>query len=154
MLDTPQIIQTKAQPAAIIRFSIPRDEIGQVMGAAIGEVIAVAAAQGIGPAGPVFSHHSRLEPEMFHFEVGVPVNGAVTPSGRVVASELPAAKVIRTIYHGPYEGLGEAWGEFIDLIETEGLTTADNFWECYLTDPEKTKNPDDYQTELNRPLAE
>lgn len=152
MLDEPQILLTEAQPAAVIRFSIPRDQIREVMTQAIGEVIRTASEQGIGPVGPVFSHHERMEPEMFHFAVGVPISGPLLPKGRVVAGELPAARVIRTIYHGGYEGLHDAWGQFGDLIEAAGHKTAPNLWERYLSDPATTPNEADYQTELNRPL--
>lgn len=152
MLDEPQLIQTEAQPAAVIRFSIPRAQIREVMGPAMQEVIRTAITQGIGPVGPLFSHHSRMEPEMFHFEVGVPVSSEVKPTGRVVASELPAVRVMRTIYHGGYEGLGEAWGEFIGQLEGAGHKLAPNLWERYLTNPDETPDPADYQTELNRPI--
>jgi hypothetical protein len=36
----------------------------------------------------------------------------VTPVGRVKAGQLPATTIARTIYHGDYDGLGAAWGEF------------------------------------------
>jgi effector-binding domain-containing protein len=153
MLSPLTIVQTGARPAAVIRFTIPREKIREVMGPAIGEVIATAQAQGIGPAGPVFSHHFRMSPDIFDFEVGVLVSAPVTPTGRVVASELPAAKVVRTIYTGPYEGLGDAWGEFIDQLEAAGHKPAPNLWECYLTDPASTPDPADTQTELSRPIA-
>lgn len=35
MLDQPRIVQTRAQPAAVIRLTIPREEIRNVMGPAI-----------------------------------------------------------------------------------------------------------------------
>ncbi len=83
MIDTPQITETTAQHAAVIRLTIPRAEIQQAMGPAIGEVMAAVGEQGIGPAGPVFSHHFKMDPEIFDFEVGVPVASPVTPVGRV-----------------------------------------------------------------------
>jgi effector-binding domain-containing protein len=152
MIDKPEIVQTESQPAAIIRLTVPRSEMQAVMGSGIGEVIAAVIAQGIGPAGPVFSHHHRMVPDMWDFEIGVPVSGPVTPVGRVVAGELPAAKVARTVYHGDYEGLGDGWGELAAWITAEGLTVAPNFWECYLTNPDTTPDPADWQTELNKPM--
>jgi hypothetical protein len=97
MLDTPQITQTEPQLTAIIRLTIPREEIQAVMGPAIVEVMAAVATQGIGPTGPVFSHHLRMDPAIFDFEVSVPVTKTVTPVGRVQPSQLPATKVARTI---------------------------------------------------------
>src|SRR5690242_17116165 len=98
------------------------------MGPAIGEVIVTVSGQGVGPAGPVFSHHFRMDPEVWDFAVGVPVHAPVTSSGRVQPGELPAKRVARTTYRGPYEGLGEAWGEFHRWITQEELATAPDFW--------------------------
>lgn len=52
MIDTPQITQSAAQQTAVIRFTIPRAEIQNVMGPGMGELMAAVAAQGIAPAGP------------------------------------------------------------------------------------------------------
>lgn len=154
MLTEPQILTTRAEPAAVIRLTIPREQIQQLMGPAIHEVIAAVAAQGIGPAGPVFSRHFCVDPAIFDFEVGVPVSGPVQPSGRVHASELPAAKVIRTVYQGPYENLGPAWGEFTAQIERmEEIKAASGFWERYVYGPESSPDPAQWRTELNRVLA-
>ena len=84
MLDEPQIIQTVARPAAILRLTVPRT-------------------------------------------------------------------VAQTIYHGPYEGLGSAWGEFDSWIVARGHPRAP--WECCLAGPEANPDPATYRTELNRPLV-
>ncbi len=152
MIETPQITETAAQSAAVIRLTIPRAEIQHVMGPAIGEVMAAVAAQGINPAGPVFSHHLKMDPETFDFEVGVPVTGAVASAGRMKPSQLPGAKVARTVYHGGYEGLGPAWGEFKSWLAANGHKTAPNLWERYVTGPESNPDPTTFRTELNWPL--
>lgn len=152
MLAPLTIVQTEAQSVAVIHITVPRDQMQEVMGPAIMESMSAATAQGIGPSGPVFAHHFGMTPGIFNFEVGVPVSSPVTPVGRVKPSELPAAKVARTLYTGPYEGLGEAWGEFHDLIEAAGHTLAPNLWERYLAGPATKTNPNDYETELNHPI--
>jgi hypothetical protein len=78
MLDTPQITQTAAQRTAVIHLTIPREEIRNVMGPGISELMATVAAQGIAPAGARFSHHLRMDPEVFDFEIGVPVPAPIT----------------------------------------------------------------------------
>ncbi|MBL8796456.1 MAG: GyrI-like domain-containing protein [Planctomycetia bacterium] len=153
MIDAPHLTDTVAQQTAVIRLTIPRSEIQQVMGPAIGEVMSTLAAQGVAPAGPVFSHHFRMSPDIFDFEVGVPVRQAVTPVGRVSASQLPAARVARTVYHGPYEGLGAAWGQFGDWLAANGHQPTANLWECYVFGPESSPDPAAWRTELNRPLV-
>jgi effector-binding domain-containing protein len=94
-----------------------------------------------------------MDPRTFDFEVGVPVGRPVSEAGRVKVSQLPAAKVARTIYRGSYEGLSSAWGEFGDWITSAGYTAADNLWECYITGPESGADPAAWETELNRPLT-
>ena len=153
MIDKPHLTQTAAQSTAVIRFTIPRDEIQKVMGPAIEEVMATVAAQGVGPAGPVFDLHFRMDPKVFDFEVGVPVSSPVSPAGRVVPSQVPAATVARTIYHGDYEGLGPAWGEFDAWIAAEGHSPGPGLWEVFVSGPETDPDPATWRTELNRPLT-
>ncbi|MCB1235207.1 MAG: GyrI-like domain-containing protein [Verrucomicrobiae bacterium] len=149
MLDPLTVVQTEALPAAVVRLTIPRDQIREHMGAAIGEVMEAVAAQGVGPAGPLYSFHFSLPPDQFDFEVGIPVSGAFTPAGRVRPGELPAMSAVRTVYTGPYEGLGEAWGEFKDRIAQGGREIAEIFWERYLTDPVSEPDSSRFRTELN-----
>jgi effector-binding domain-containing protein len=150
MLDKPYIVQTKTQPAAVIRLTVPRGEIGTVMGPAIGEVMSAVAAQGVKPAGPVFSHHFKMDPKVFDFEIGVPVESPVRAAGRVKPGELPGATVARTVYRGPYEGLGKAWGEFDSWITENKHEPSPNLWESYVSGPEAGAIP---ATELNRPIV-
>jgi effector-binding domain-containing protein len=154
MLDKPRIVQTASQLTAFIHLTIPREEIGQVMGPGISEVMSTIKAQGIEPTGPWFTHHLKMDPATFDFEICVPVSKPVTASGRVKPGELAAAKVARTVYRGPYEGLGEAWGEFMEWIAAQGLSAKADLWECYSTGPETSDDPAEWATELNRPLAE
>lgn len=154
MIDIPEITQTDAMTTATIRLTIPRHEIQQVMGPAIQEVMGTVFGQGLTPAGPVFSYHHKMDPETFDFEVGVPLASPITPAGRVQVSALPARKVARTTYRGPYEGLGEAWGEFTDWIEGQGLSMAPDLWEFYAAGPETGPDSSTWRTELVKPLEE
>lgn len=153
MIDTPEITLTEPLQAAVVRLTIPRSEIGNVMGPAIGEVMAALAAQGLAPAGPLFSHHFRVDAETFDFEVGVPVQGVVAPAGRVKPGSLPGVKAARTVYHGPYEGLGGAWGEFQAWVASRELNPAADVWETYLSGPETDPDPGTWRTELVQPLV-
>jgi len=152
MLDTPKIAETAVQLTAIIPLTIPRAEIQAVMGPGIGELMAAVAAQGLTPTGAWFTHHRRMDPDVFDFEIGVPVSAPVAAIGRVRPSQLPATKVARTVYQGPYEGLGDAWGAFEAWIAKNGHKAAPNLWECYVAGPESGSDPRAWRTELNRPL--
>jgi effector-binding domain-containing protein len=153
MIEPPRIVQTTAIPIACIHFTIPRAEMMKVMGPGIGELMSTLAAQGISPGGPVLCHHLKMSPATFDFELGVPVGRPVTPSGRVKPGQLPATTVARTVYHGPYQGLPGAWGEFEAWIAAQGRISGPSLWEVYLTDPQQNPDPATWRTELNRPLA-
>lgn len=153
MIDTPHIVQTQAQASATIHLTVPRDQIQSVMGPAMQEVMQTVAAQGAQPAGPLFSYHRHIPTDTFDFEVGIPVARPVDPTGRVQPSELPATRIARTIYRGPYEGLGDAWGKFNQWIEAQGLKAGPTLWECYAVGPESGSDTTQWQTELNRPLV-
>jgi effector-binding domain-containing protein len=153
MLDKPEIIQTDAQLTAVIHVTIPREQIREVMGPGITELMQAVASQGIEPSGAWFTHHLRMDPKVFDFEICVPVATPVAAAGRVRPGQLPAAKVARTVYRGPYEGLGSAWGEFISWIKANGHETRADLWECYVTGPETSPDPSTWRTELNQPLA-
>lgn len=153
MIEPPRITQTDAQLTAVIHLTVPREEIQRVMGPGISELMAAITAQGIAPAGPWFTHHLRMDPDIFDFEISVPVAAPVAAVGRVKPGRLPASRVARTVYHGPYEGLGDAWGEFVDWIEANGHAPAADLWECYIAGPESNPDPAAWRTELNRPLT-
>jgi effector-binding domain-containing protein len=152
MLETPQIAQSTVQLAAVIRLTIARDEIRNVMGPGLREIFTALAEQGIEPAGPWFTHHLKMDPELFDFEICVPVATPVAPMGRVQSGQLPARRVARTVYIGPYEGLGDAWGDFETWIKANGHKSAADLWEIYVAGPESSPDPTEWRTELNRPL--
>jgi len=153
MLDKPQIVRTAGQAIAVIRLTVPREEIQKVMGPGRGELMAAVAAQGVATTGPWFTHHLRMPAEVFDFEICVPVAKPVAAAGRVKPSQWPALKMARTVYHGPYEGLASAWGELMAWIAAEGHTPAPELWECYLAGPESGPDPARWRTQLSRPLT-
>ena len=152
MIDTPQIADSPAQLIASIRLKVPRAEIRQVMGPGIKEVMSTLAAQGIQPAGPWATHHFHQPGEFFDFEIAVPVSTPVRPAGRVQPGQLRVCKVARTVYHGGYEGLGAAWGEFCAWIAAQRLKPAEDLWEFYSKGPESGADESKWETQLNQPL--
>lgn len=154
MLETPHITQTQAQLIAYIHLTIPRSEMQNVMGPGIQEIMAVLANQNIMPSGPLFVHHLQIDPDIFDFEICVPISKPVKATGRVQPGELRAAKVARAVYHGPYEKMNSAWGEFEAWIAAQGHKSAPDLWEVYLAGPESTFDSAKWRTELNRPLLD
>jgi effector-binding domain-containing protein len=126
--------------------------MGAVMGPALAELMSVVKAQGAGPAGPWFTHHLKMDPAIFDFDICVPVAAPVTSAGRVEPKIFPTMTVARTVYCGAYERLGAAWSEFGAWIAANGHSAGPDLYECYAVGPESGKNPGDWRTELTRPL--
>ena len=154
MIDAPQIVQSAPQRTASIHVTVPSSQIRDVFSPACQELGAALAAQGIAPAGKLFSYHLQMPGQTFDLEIGLPVDKAVAPAGRVKASELPSMKVARTVYHGNMEGLGAAWGELGAWVKANGHRTQPFLWEFYLVGADANTDPSKWQTELNWPLAD
>lgn len=153
MISTPQILQTEAQAAAIISIRTPRSEMVEVFGPAAAELLAALVAQDVVPDGAFFAHHVKMSLDFFEFELGVRITAPFAATDRVQLGQLPAARVARTIYSGPYEGLSSAWGELSDWMEAKGHRPAGNLWEIYSVGPHSTPDPTGWRTELVRPLV-
>ena len=149
MITPPELIRTKEVFTAAIPLVVPGRDMPKYMDPAIQEILSVLNAQGMGPAGPMFSYHKRRPSETFDFEIGFPVAKAIKEEGRVVNSLLPAVKVVRSVYQGPYEGLAQAWPALQNWVRANGHGETGKFWESYLNNPDEVKDPKDYRTELN-----
>ena len=153
MIDQPQIVQSPRQQTAAIHVTVPRDGIMQAFPPAVHELVAALGAQGIKPSGPLLSYHLKVPTDVFDFEIAFPVDREVKPEGRVFASEVPAMTVARSIYRGPMEGLGSAWGELCNWMSENKHTTRSILWESYLVGPDSTPDPAKWQTQLNWPIT-
>ena len=110
MLERPLITRSFAQSLAVLHQTVPRAEIRNVMGPGLVEVRNVVAAQGIEITGPWLTHHLRMDPEVFDFEICLPVASPIVAAGRVKPGISHAAWVAQTVYQGGYEGLGVGVG--------------------------------------------
>ena len=153
MITVPEIVESPGQKVAFIHVTVPRAGIMQAMHAGLDELSAALKAQGVAPTGPWFTHHLRRPTETFDYRICFPVDKDVRPDGRVEMGALEPATVVRSVYSGDYAGLAAAWGEFIAWIEANKLETREDLWERYLVGPESSARPEEWRTELNRPLA-
>ncbi len=151
-LDAPQILDLPAFAVARIHITTPASEIRPAMQAGLSELRETLARQNIEPTGPWFTHHLKVPDQTFDFEICLPVSVDVKHEGRVAMGEIRAARTARTTYRGNYGQLGEAWGRFMHWIGTQDATPAPDLWEVYVSGPDASPNPADWQTQLNRPL--
>ena len=152
MIDTPQIKETDAITVATVALRIPKEEMQEHFPPAVDEIMEAIEAQEVEIVGPVVAHHLAVHPEIFDFEICVPVASPVEPTGRVQPSTLPATKVVQTTYHGPYDGLPEAWAKFEEWIDEQDLSLQPDAYERYVDGPHNQPDPEEWRTELARPI--
>jgi effector-binding domain-containing protein len=70
----------------------------------------------------------------------------------VIPSERPAFRAVKAVLVGGYENLPEAWPEFMQWIDDQGLQTATDFWQLFVKGPDSDPDPASYRTELIRAL--
>ncbi|WP_231750417.1 MULTISPECIES: GyrI-like domain-containing protein [unclassified Dietzia] len=160
-VDGVRLISAPAVPTAVVRATaVPMATIAQFFDTAFPALFAA----DVRPAGAAFALYTRIaeEPEPHaDLEVGFPLaeplpdqhagepeEGAM----RVVASELPAGEVAATSHLGSYDGLGEAWQEFMGEIGSLGRAPATPFWESYVTEPSPDIDPATLRTDLFCPV--
>jgi len=65
----------------------------------------------------------------------------------------PSGKVAKATHVGSYDKLYEAWKTFDDIIKEQGLVPKGNtLWEVYTLGPEKDTYPENWSTDLFRPI--
>lgn len=150
MIDTPKVVDATAKNAAVIPLLLTRDQMQREIGMAIHEIFAVLREEGLVPAGPVFTSHRARPTTHFDFDVGVALDVPLHhSSGRVKAGTQPGGRVLRTIFTGAYDRLGEGWSEFRDWAAANHYQMTERFWECYLRGAETGQPSSEWQTELN-----
>ena len=154
MIEPLRIVKTTSHHTALIPLQVPRAEIQQVMGPGLAELKAAVAAQNIAVVGPWFTHHVRDPGAIFDFEICLPVASPVAPANRVKPGEWPAMTIAQTTYHGGFEGLGSAWGEFIGMIKAAGHKTVDGLYETYAVGPEAGMDSAAWRTVLSKQIAD
>lgn len=157
-----RLLRVPAVPTAVVRATdVPMSTIAGFFDSAFGKAFPALFAAGVTPAGPAFALYTRTveEPEFTaDIEIGFPLDGPlleqiddepVEVDGlHVVASVLPAGDVAATSHLGAYDGLGQAWGEFMGAIGAMGRAPGTPFWESYVTEPSPDMDPATLRTDL------
>jgi effector-binding domain-containing protein len=152
-IEKPVIVTTEPTITAALYAKVPARDIQKEMGQLLRELSDELKRQGVQATGPWFTHHLREPAEYFDFEVCFPVAVTIKASGRVAPGQWPAIKRVRTIYHGPYQGLPAGWREFMAEIEAMELRVSPEIWEVYKVGPDKETDPTKWLTELNRAIV-
>lgn len=131
-------VELDAVPLAVVRHEgVHLDQLRDLFDAAYQAVAGLFAAGTIVPAGPALAvYHGEVQ-EAFDIEIGFPVveplSSPVTVGElEVVGSSLPAGPAVAATHIGPYDALGDAWGQLADL---PGVDPRGSWVEVYVTEP-------------------
>lgn len=130
------VVDLPEQPTAVIRGRASPESISDVLGHTFEAVARAAADQGRQIAGPPFARYRTMDESGWDLEAGFPVDAPVVPDGEVEPSSLPECRAARLVHTGPYDTIGEAWGEASAWLEEHGYVATDAPWESYLDDPQ------------------
>jgi DNA-binding transcriptional MerR regulator len=111
---------------------------------------AFAASQRTGPAG------GRYDNEIFTEGVGAmtvfrPVRDP-QPSGRIEATQLPAAELAVTVHHGSHDDIDVTYGRLGAWVVEHALAVAGPIQETYHVGPRDTDQPSEWRTEIGWPI--
>lgn len=147
MSSEPEIVTVTESPTAVVRGTVPMQEITAFYDRAFGTIAEVMADQGV-MARAALGLYLSPPTDVVTLEVGFVVDSTLTPEGEVVPSVLPGGEAARMTHLGPYEGLPGAWGGFLSWVGEQGRAPAGPLWEIYLTEPTPETDPATLETQL------
>lgn len=141
-------------PILFSRKRIRHDEIAAAISELLPAVYRFIVQNGIPMAGQPLCRYRDWGPGGGILEAGMPVGSPAEGEGDVLAGMLPAGPAASTVHRGPYEGLPGAHAAIEDWLEENGLRANGDAWEVYVTDPGEVPNPEEWRTEVLRPIGE
>jgi DNA gyrase inhibitor GyrI len=162
MLEMMEIVDMADFDVAFIPVEVEAARIRDIMGPTLAELRAAVAAQGlaaeglategIAAEGPWLTHHWRRPDQKFLFDLCLPTPRPIAATGNVRPGVISAPRIARCHYVGDYSGLPGAWAAFSSWVAAQGVKTRADFWEIYLRGPASGRPPQDWRTELVKPL--
>jgi effector-binding domain-containing protein len=141
------------QPAAVVRGTVPTDELPALFDRAFPEVVRVVEAQGLSLAGPPFGYYPRMPGATVDVAAGFPVSAPVRAEGEVSPLTLPGGRAITGVHVGSYESMEATYRELTEWAAAEHLQLAEHMWESYLTDPSAEPDPASWRTLITWPIT-
>jgi effector-binding domain-containing protein len=147
------VVEMPRRPTLVVQMVTPVADLGQRFLEHLPRVCDVAIAQGARLAGPPFVRYLGGDTRRVHVEFGIIVAADATPTGDVIAAELPAGPAARTIHTGHYDTLGDAHDALVTWTTRARRVASGPPIELYVSDPYDSDDPTGWRTEVLLPLA-
>jgi effector-binding domain-containing protein len=126
--DGPVLDTVETRPTLVVQARTTWSEFPSLWGVLLGEVWDCLHAAGI-------THGARnvmlYRDDVPHVEVGVLLDRPCPPTGRVVASSLPAGRVVTAVHRGDFGGAGAAHDAILRWCAGNGERPTRTRWEVY-----------------------
>jgi effector-binding domain-containing protein len=142
-------VEMTQQPTAVLRDTVATDELPTFFARAFATTAAAIARQGRAPAGPPFGLYHGMPSATVDVEAGFPVTAPLEPDGEVVPSTLPGGPAVEAVHVGPYDTMGETYGQVEQWMVGQRLVPGAVVWESYLSDPEREPEPATWRTVIH-----
>lgn len=150
-----EFVDTAEVTTAVVKAAgYPMAELRTLFDTAFSGLFPVLGQRGVHPAGPAFALYHRAPDDTVDIEVGVPIEADLGEPAEldgdfvVEQSRIPAGRVAAISHLGGYEGLGQAWDDFMAAVGSSGATPQLPFWEVYVTEPSPEADPATMRTDL------
>jgi effector-binding domain-containing protein len=139
-----------------VEYQAPMSDMGQLMGAIFGEIMAYLITINAYPVGPPFSYYKELSPDPqgnWNVISGFPVEHDITGNDRVKPFVIPGAQQVAVAIHiGPYDTIDQSYTTIQGWLSDQHLEPSGGMWESYLTDPNKEPDPSKWRTAVYCPV--
>ena len=152
-----EVTVKKTEPVIVAFLSVtgPYTLIGE----SFGKLYSWMGEKGYIPSGPPLGVYlndpGEVPAEELLWELQSPIAGDIAPSDPdergMGIKKLDETEVASTVYKGPYEGMGNIYGELVGWIMGNGFEISGAPSEIYLSDPVKTP-PQELLTEVRFPV--
>ena len=142
-----EIINQPLQPTLAIRTTTSIKELPNELGKAYGAIGQYLAELGEQPTGAPYAAYFTFSMESMDIEIGFPVSGPLPGKDEIESSEIPAGKVARCLYTGPYNKIEPAYNALTAFIEEQDYESTGVAYEFYLNDPGEV-TPEELLTQI------
>ena len=149
------VFEATSVPTAVVEVTdYPMDELETIFDQAFSGLFPALGEVGAEPVGPAFALYTRQPSDTVDLQIGVPLAAGLTQALDVgngltaVPAELPGGTIGARTYLGGFDGLGPAWGEFVNELLEAGHHPGLPFFEVYVTEPSPDMDPADLRTDL------
>ncbi|MCW5880337.1 MAG: GyrI-like domain-containing protein [Anaerolineae bacterium] len=130
-----ELYEQAAQPTLSVRLRLPVQDLGATMGRVYPAIAQYLAELGEPMAGAPFAAYYNMDMADLDTEIGIPVARLLPGRDDIMPGEMPAGRVARCVYTGPYSGLRPAYDALGAFCAEQGVTPTGVAYEIYIDDP-------------------